>query len=145
MFVVDRRVFAHMDWRLVGLIVAILAIGVTTIYSVTPQWSRGGTPLYLKQCAWAVVGMGAFSVFALLDYQRLLGYAHYFFWMTLGLLVLVAFLGRVGMGAQRWVEVGGVSVQPSELAKLAVILVLANHFSDRIPAGKVVEIGRAHV
>ena len=135
MFVVDRRVFAHMDWRLVGLIVAILAIGVTTIYSVTPQWSRGGTPLYLKQCAWAVVGMGAFSVFALLDYQRLLGYAHYFFWMTLGLLVLVAFLGRVGMGAQRWVEVGGVSVQPSELAKLAVILVLANHFSDRIPAG----------
>jgi rod shape determining protein RodA len=134
MFTVDRRILEHMDWRLVGLIAGILAIGVTTIYSVTPQWSRGGTPLYLKQCSWVAVGTLVFVAFAAIDYQRLLNYAHYFYWGTLGLLVLVAVLGKVGMGAQRWVAVGGVSLQPSELAKLAVILALANYFPSRIRA-----------
>ncbi len=133
MLAIDRRVFTHMDWRLVFLIGAVLAVGISTIYSVTPQWSRGGTPLYLKQCAWAAVGFGAFSLFAVLDYQRLLGYAHHIFWLALGLLVVVEFLGHVGMGAQRWVQVGGVNVQPSELAKLAVILILARHFSSHVP------------
>jgi rod shape determining protein RodA len=129
---VDRRLFVHMDWRLVALVGVLLVIGVTTIYSVTPQWSRGGTPLYLKQVAWAGVGMLAFMLFAALDYDRLLDYAYYFYWFTLGLLVTVAFLGKVGMGAQRWVEVAGISVQPSEPAKVAVILVLARYFSERI-------------
>lgn len=131
MVAVDRRIFVHMDWRLVGLMVMILIIGITTIYSVTDQWSRGGTPLYLKQCAWAAVGMIAFMSFALIDYHKLLGYAPYIFGLSVTLLVLVELLGRVGMGAQRWVDVGGVSIQPSELARLAVVLMLARHFSER--------------
>jgi len=131
---IDRRIFVHMDWRLVAMVGVILVIGVTTIYSVTPQWSRGGTPLYLKQVAWAGVGMAAFVLFAALDYNRLLDYAYYCYWCALGLLVTVAFLGREGMGAQRWVEVAGISMQPSEPAKLAVILVLARYFSERIVA-----------
>ena len=131
MVAVDRRIFVHMDWRLVGLMVMILAIGITTIYSVTDQWSRGGTPLYLKQCAWAAVGMVAFMTFTLIDYHKLLSYAPYLFGFSVGLLILVELLGRVGMGAQRWVEVGGVSIQPSELARLAVVLMLARHFSER--------------
>ncbi len=134
MFTLDRRVIEHMDWRLVWLVAALLVLGVTTIYSVTPQWSRGGTPLYLKQCSWVAVGALAFLVFSALDYQRLLGYAHYIYWGIVGLLVAVAVLGRVGMGAQRWVEVAGVSLQPSELAKLAVILILAQYFPPRITA-----------
>ena len=132
MFAVDRRIFVHMDWRLVGVVAVILVLGITTIYSVTPQWSRGGTPLYLKQAAWACVGSMAFLGFAALDYDRLLSYAYYLYWCALGLLLTVAFLGRVGMGAQRWVEVAGVSVQPSEPAKLALILVLARYFSARM-------------
>ncbi len=135
MVAVDRRIFVHMDWRLVGLMVMILAIGITTIYSVTDQWSRGGTPLYLKQCAWAAVGMVAFMTFALIDYHKLLSYAPYLFGFSVGLLILVELLGRVGMGAQRWVEVGGVSIQPSELARLAVVLMLARHFSERARSG----------
>jgi rod shape determining protein RodA len=132
MLSIDRRIFVHMDWRLVALIGLILVIGVSTIYSVTPQWSRGGTPLYLKQVAWAGVGMAAFMLFAALDYNKLLEYAWYLYWATLGLLLTVAFLGRVGMGAQRWVEVAGFSVQPSEPAKLAVILVVARYFSENL-------------
>jgi rod shape determining protein RodA len=131
-FSVDRRIFAHMDWRLVGLMAVILVLGITTIYSVTPQWSRGGTPLYIKQAAWVAMGMVAFLGFAALDYDRLLGYAYYLYWFGLGLLLTVAFLGREGMGAQRWVDVAGISVQPSEPAKLAVILVLARYFSTRL-------------
>ncbi|MFQ5508742.1 MAG: rod shape-determining protein RodA [Leptospirillia bacterium] len=132
MIAIDRRVFAHMDWRLVGFIVAILVIGVTTIYSVTPQWSRGGAPLYVKQCAWAGLGLCVFLFFAAFDYSRLLGYSYYFYGLTVGLLVVVAQLGREGMGAQRWVDVGGLSVQPSELARLSVVLLLARYFSERI-------------
>jgi len=131
-FSIDRRIFVHMDWRLVSLMAVILVLGITTIYSVTPQWSRGGTPLYLKQAAWVALGLCAFLVFAALDYDRLLGYAYYLYWFGLGLLVTVAFLGREGMGAQRWVDVAGISVQPSEPAKLAVILVLARYFSTRL-------------
>ncbi len=134
MFTIDRRVIEHMDWRLVVLVAALLAVGVTTIFSVTPQWSHGGTPLYVKQSSWAAVGAIAFILFSTLDYQRLLGYAHYVYGGTVLLLVAVAILGRVGMGAQRWVDVAGVSLQPSELAKLAVILMLARYFPSRIPA-----------
>lgn len=132
MLTVDRRILVHMDWRLVALIGVIIFIGVTTIYSVTPQWSRGGMPLFAKQCAWAVVGMGAFLGFAALDYHRLLGYSNYIYGFGVGMLLLVEFLGRVGMGAQRWVDVGPVSIQPSEFARLAVVLLLADHFSKKL-------------
>jgi rod shape determining protein RodA len=131
-FSIDRRIFVHMDWRLVGVMAVILVLGITTIYSVTPQWSRGGTPLYLKQAAWVALGAVAFLAFAALDYDRLLGYAYYLYWFSLGLLVVVAFLGREGMGAQRWVDVAGISFQPSEPAKLALILCLARYFSTRL-------------
>ncbi|MDH5526092.1 MAG: rod shape-determining protein RodA [Nitrospirota bacterium] len=133
MFTVDRRLFIHMDWRLVGLIAAILFVGITTIYSVTDQWSHGGAPLFLKQMIWAVAGLMVFTVLAAFDYHRLLGYAHYIFGFSILLLTAVLVLGKVGMGAQRWVQVGGLNIQPSELARLAVVLLLARYLADRVP------------
>jgi rod shape determining protein RodA len=68
----------------------------------------------------------------LFDYHRLeqIAYPAYFF--SLALLVLVLVVGAVTSGSQRWISIGGVSLQPSELAKFAVIVALAKFFNERV-------------
>ncbi|MDH4229455.1 MAG: rod shape-determining protein RodA [Nitrospirota bacterium] len=135
MFTVDRRFFLHLDWKLVGFILALLFLGITTIFSVTDQWTRGEVPLYLKQMVWALAGMVVFVALSAFDYHRLLKAAAYIYWTAIILLGVVLAIGKVGMGAQRWVQIGGLSLQPSELARLAVLLLLTRYLADRVPAG----------
>ena len=123
----------------VVLILAVLAltlIGFVMIYSassISAITESGNADSYLfDQLRFAAVGLvAAFVLYKFIPYQV---WAGVFGWVVLGigiaLLVLTAVTGTSALGAQRWVNLGPISLQPSEFFKIAVVLVAARLFSD---------------
>jgi len=128
----DRRVPTNFDWRLVAATSAILLIGLVSLYSVA---GGGTTPIYQRQFYWMLLGWATFGLMTVVDYRVLARYAYVGYGVVMLLLMLVLVVGRSSQGAQRWLSVGGLSIQPSELAKLAVLFVLASYFAERRVVG----------
>ncbi|MGH7965122.1 MAG: rod shape-determining protein RodA [Candidatus Binatia bacterium] len=129
----DRRLISHFDWTLLLLILMIVGIGVLTVYSATYERGQELSPWVLRQLSWVALGsIGMFAAFAI-DYRRLEGGAYLVYGLSLILLVLVPVLGTFGGGARRWIDLGFFALQPSELAKLALLLVLAREFHRYTP------------
>jgi rod shape determining protein RodA len=132
---IERKSIAGFDWLIFFAICALLGISVLTLYSLAPaQVASGRTPLFVKQTYWILIGWMAFLMMAWVDYHVLIRFAWPLYGITLLLLVGVLLTGRVVQGAQRWISLGFFSVQPSEIAKVTLLLILAKHFSDH--AGK---------
>jgi rod shape determining protein RodA len=116
----------RMDWALVLLITAIASIGFLMLYSVA-----GGSldPWAGRQMVRFGVGLALMTTVALIDlrFWRWCSVAAYL--VTLGLLVAVELVGHTGMGAQRWVRIGPMMLQPSELMKIALVLMLARYYA----------------
>ncbi len=125
---IDSRGLDNFDMRYLALILAILGIGVLSIHSVTH--AQGGlAPYYLKQLVWIALGAVAFLVMLLSDYHRIARLAYPAYAVVLLMLAFVLVEGRTSKGAQRWIALGPFSFQPSEFAKLVLILVLAHYYS----------------
>jgi rod shape determining protein RodA len=134
---IDRRLFAHFDWPVFGLSFALALVGILTIYSsaysVTEQ-NTGG--LAVRQLWWLVVGIVAMLSTLALDYHYMERLVYPFFAAVLLLLLLVLIVGSVGGGSQRWLHLGPFMLQPSEPAKLAIVMVLAKYYQyDEPPNG----------
>ena len=118
-----RRFRASVDWPLVITVLAIAAIGLLNLYSATHGTRHAGK--FDQQLRWMFVGGIAFVVATVIDYRALIRLA----WIGLGVaitaLIVVDVFGRGAKGSERWIQIGALGGQPSELAKLAVILVLA--------------------
>jgi rod shape determining protein RodA len=127
--VLISRGFDNFDFRFIGLIFAILGIGVLSIYSVTHDQGVA-FPFYAKQVVWILLGTVAFLVMWLSDYHRIARLAYPAYAVILILLVVVLFEGRSSRGAQRWIPMGPFAFQPSEFAKLVLILTLAHYYSQ---------------
>jgi rod shape determining protein RodA len=128
---IESRIPDNFEWRLGLVTLAILTLGVLSIYSVTHDLDQPGRlPLYAKQIVWISVGMVALLGALAVDYHRLGRYAYPIYVITLILLVLVLLGGRSSRGAQRWFALGPFAFQPSELAKLVLVLVLAKYFAE---------------
>lgn len=114
-----------MNWGLIAIVLAIAAIGVAILYSAAGgSWS----PWASRQMVRLAVGIVVMVAVALVDVRLWLRYAYLIFGLALGLLVVVDVMGRVGGGAQRWIDFGVLQLQPSELMKLALVLALARYF-----------------
>jgi len=127
----DRRLLYHFDWVMVALTLAIVTLSLATIYSATVTREHTGfttNPLVVRQALYAGAGLlGMFGV-VLFDYRRLERYAYVAYAAALLLLVLVPVVGSVGGGARRWIDLGVVSIQPSEMIKVALVVALARYF-----------------
>jgi rod shape determining protein RodA len=130
----DRRLVQNFDWLLLALILSIAAIGLVNLYSAGYNRPSGGvTPVYLKQIYWLLVGLWVMFLTLTIDYRHLerLAYPLYILSITLLLAVMVA--GKTVSGSKRWLGAGFLTFQPSELVKIAIILVLARHFHRLSP------------
>ncbi len=129
----DRRLVQNFD---LGLILLIAGIGIVNLYSAgynrTPE---GVTPVYLKQIYWLAVGVGVMFLTLTVDYHHLEKLAYPLYILSIVLLIAVMLFGKTVSGSKRWLALGPVSLQPSELVKIALILVLARHFNRRAPQG----------
>lgn len=125
MLKVDRRLIAHFEWPLLLCVLALLAGGLLTIASATHTGDAIASRFVLRQLAWAGIGLVAmFSVLAF-DYHLLQRYGYAFWAGAVVLLVLTAVIGTSGGGAQRWIALGPLTIQPSEFAKVPVIVACA--------------------
>jgi len=132
--VLTSRGVDNFDFRFIGLVFAILGLGVLSIYSVTHDQGVA-FPFYAKQLVWILLGTVAFLVMWLSDYHRIARLAYPAYAIILILLVIVLFEGKSSRGAQRWIPMGPFAFQPSEFAKLILILTLAYYYSERPRVG----------
>jgi hypothetical protein len=121
--------FRRLDWTVLFTVAGLCAIGLTAIYSATgPTRRLGGLdPYYYVQRQGLFMG-GALLVMALaavIDYRRLRDWALFLFGVTTILLIAVTILARSRNGIRAWFVIGPFQLQPSELAKVTLILVLA--------------------
>jgi rod shape determining protein RodA len=131
---IDRRLFSHFDWKLLLLTLAFVFIGVATIYSANyniAEEHAGGVPT--RQLTWLGIGLIAMFSAMAFDYHYIDRLAYPFYGAMLLLLILVLFFGHSGGGSQRWINLGFFRLQPSEPAKLAVVLLMAKYFQDDEP------------
>ena len=125
---IDRRLFIHFDWGLLGIVLLIVSIGILNLYSVTSNGETTGTPLYLKQVLWLAIGLGAMLIIAFVEYRFYTDFAYIVYTTAVVLLILVLGYGIITSGAQRWVRMGPLTFQPSEFVKISLILALAKFF-----------------
>jgi rod shape determining protein RodA len=113
------------NWLLVILVACVSGIGIAMLYSAGGKnWQPWAQPQLIRLC----VGLGAMLVLALIDVRWWLRLAYPLYLIMLGLLVVVEVKGHIGMGAQRWINLGFFVLQPSELMKITLILALARYF-----------------
>jgi rod shape determining protein RodA len=137
---IDRRLIQNFEWPLFTMTLLVVGIGIVNLISASPEQAVvGGVPdTALRQLAW--LGIGVVLMFATLipDYRSLERLALPFYVAVVLLLGVVLFSGRIVNGSQRWIHFGPVNLQPSELAKLAMILLFARLLSRRttnVPMG----------
>ena len=117
--------FWSLSWPLVFLALGIACLGLLTLYSVA-----GGntTPWMDKQTVRLVAGIGLMLVLALVPLNAWLAMAWPSYALALLLLAAVFLTGTSAMGARRWLQLGPVSLQPSEIARFALVLALARYY-----------------
>ncbi|HUL30569.1 MAG TPA: rod shape-determining protein RodA [Thermodesulfobacteriota bacterium] len=125
---IDRRLFTHFDWTLMGIVLLIASIGILNLYSAAAKIETVGAPLYLKQIFWLVIGLAAMVTIAFVEYRFYSDFAYIVYTIALVLLLIVLAYGMITSGAQRWVKIGPLSFQPSEFVKISFILALAKFF-----------------
>jgi rod shape determining protein RodA len=119
----DRRLLQNVDWLLLGAALFIIGLSLVCLWSLNP--GRGISALMWRQLSWVGVGLVGLLVVVSVDYRNLVRFAPVFYVVGLGLLLSVFILGRTVSGARRWIHVGPLTVQPSELFKLIFIITLA--------------------
>ncbi|PYO57484.1 MAG: rod shape-determining protein RodA [Candidatus Rokuibacteriota bacterium] len=126
---VDRRLLQNVDWALLATALFIVALSVLSMWNLAP--GRGGTALAWRQLSWVGIGLVALLVVASVDYRSLVRVAPVFYVLGVSLLAVVFVLGRTVSGARRWIHLGPITFQPSELFKLIFVLTLAWALASR--------------
>lgn len=119
---IDRRLLQNVDWILLAAAAGLVAMSASTLFTLNV--GRAGGSVALRQLSWAGVGAVALLVVASIDYRRLVRWAPVLYLLGLAGLAAVFVFGRTVSGARRWIVLGPVSVQPSELFKICFLLTL---------------------
>ena len=116
----------RLNWALILLVGAVAACGFLMLYSVA-----GGdlSPWSGRQIARFGAGIVLMLIIALIDIRFWKWFSPIAYIGGMGLLVAVEFIGSTGMGAQRWLDLGPIQLQPSELMKIGLVMALARYYS----------------
>ncbi|HCS49770.1 MAG TPA: rod shape-determining protein RodA [Candidatus Aminicenantes bacterium] len=123
---IDRRLIENIDWFLIGLLVLNSLLGVVVIYSAS-HYVPGN--YHVRQLFFIGASLLALFVLLLVDYQVLMTFSFYFYGAVVFVLLMMLVFGRfISKGS--WIKLRYFQIQPSELAKIALILVLAHLFAE---------------
>ncbi|NAZ37086.1 rod shape-determining protein RodA [Rubellimicrobium sp. CFH 75288] len=127
------RKLLYVNWALVALVTAASLLGILMLYSLAGGRMEPWAGDQLGRFVLGFVVMIAVAMVPITVWRRL---AWPIYLLSIGLLVLVDIMGHVGMGAQRWLVLGPIRIQPSEVAKIGLVLALAAYY-DWLPTRKV--------
>jgi rod shape determining protein RodA len=120
-----RQKIWQLNWGLVLLLCLVTAFGIAMLYSAA---NGSMEPWASRQLMRFGIGLVVMFTAALIDIRFWFRYAYLIYFGCLLLLGAVEVMGDIGMGAQRWIDIGFVRLQPSEMTKVALILALARYF-----------------
>ena len=125
----DRRLVQNFDWLLLIITMLLVTSGLITLYSA----ARAGLPMvqgfYYKQLLWYGLGLLIMILSFLISYKQFDQYAYSIYFVCNLMLVAVLLAGKYVAGSKRWLILGPVSIQPSELVKVAIIIALSRYYS----------------
>jgi cell division protein FtsW (lipid II flippase) len=128
----QRVHFLDLHWPLIAVVLAIAGLG---IYNMHSSAAADAPTLYLTQLFWMGLGWGVVLLVLFVDYRITESIAYMAFAAVVVLLVGVLAGGKSAMGATRWITLGPVTFQPSEIAKIATVFCLARYFANRQEQG----------
>jgi len=134
MFRIDRRFFKSFDWVLLTLLVMVCGMAFLNLYSATYP-STGRMPPHLKQCYLLLMGVAGIIFMVSFDYKELQLWNYPVYVLVILVLALVIFVGDSAKGAQRWIDLGFFQLQPSEPAKLMMVVTLASYYARKEVVG----------
>ena len=118
-----------MDYMLMSMVFALVCIGIVMVYSASAVMSQekfsNSYYFLIKQLTWAFIGVVLMLVFSQLDYNQLQKISKWAILITIILLIIVLFRPSM-LGARRWLKLGPIGFQPSEMAKLVLIIFIAD-------------------
>ena len=123
----QRSILAQFDYYLFGAIVVLSLFGVLGIYHAGAQ---SGDGVFLRQLVWIGLGLGACLFIMSVDYHFLANHAFLVYGLSVILLVGVLFYGTEVNSSRSWFAIGNIRIQPSEIAKVALILFLAQYLGE---------------
>ena len=118
----------EMNWGLVLMVSLIAIAGIAMLYSVA---SASFHPWAIRQIGHFILGLIVLVAAAVIDIRVWMSLAYPAYGVALALLIAVDLFGHVGLGAQRWISLGPVDLQPSELMKIALVLALARYLHGK--------------
>ncbi len=131
----ERRLYQNFDWLLFAMPFVLSIIGIVMIYNTT-----GTTPgfdtsdllhdLTFRQIIYVIAGLLAVPILSAIDYRVYSTLRVPVYLLMIGLLAIVLVIGQITHGAQRWIDLQYMQLQPSELAKLFLVVVLAKFLAD---------------
>lgn len=122
-FKIDLKQLKEIDKRLLSSMIAIVVFGIVNIYLATKSQPYG-TTYVIKQSLFLIASLIALYFVLAVDYALLKGLTPLFYWGSIALLILTMFIGSEVNGAQGWIDLGPVSLQPAEIAKVTTVMML---------------------
>jgi rod shape determining protein RodA len=120
-----REKLWHVSWSFVLLVTVVCSVGFLTLYSAA---NGSIDPWASRQIMRFGVGMLVMLAVAMVDIRSWMRWSYTLYVVALVLLIAVEVRGSVGMGAQRWIDLGFIQLQPSEIMKITLMLALARYF-----------------
>lgn len=129
-FTISRKLLRELDFTIIITTIIIVIFGALNIYSATHM--KSGTHYLKSQLIWLVVGLFLTYIILIFDYSIIKSYTSIIYWFGVFLLVLnrIPIFKSTVNGASSWIRIFGVQVQPSEFAKIGMIMMLAKLLSD---------------
>ncbi len=118
----------RLNWLLLSVVILISSLGIINLRSAS---IHSASAFHLSQLVWLVVGLGLVGIISFVPTRLFIRWTYFFYGIVIALLVATALFGTELNASQRWLDLGVFMMQPSELLKLAVILVTARFFHDR--------------
>jgi len=125
----NNKFLKSLSGQILFILAILVFLGLLNLYSATHQLGTKAI-LFKKQLFWAGLGFTLLSCMNFIDYRKFYLYAYHIYIVTILFLLIVLLFAPRLMGAKRWLILGPITIQPSELTKLVTIIILARYFSD---------------
>jgi len=130
----NLRVLASKVSGLKTIVICLIFLNLLSLFSIYSSLHQGGelanSAILYKQLVWIIASWILLILFASINYRIYFDASYVIYALNLLLLLSVYFFGKSAMGAQRWISIFGITFQPSEVSKIAIIIILARFFSQ---------------